>query len=337
MKKYKKNFYVIEALFNEHGHFIYDIVEFRRCTVGELYYFVPTESLSLNVETQLISEGITPISFPAETFLFSVFEYIKVHNERFATVIFSCRYSHLIWASAKSRYWRYHLLVHFFPSQRRILQWFSLYVISALCEGLLTYDKNVSRQLNRMLIQTKGELVSRVIEKKSIWVKKNVVGVVGGGAENTQSLSPLLSCLRQNRFENIEFHFFFKGAGSIKWEGQNYVVIKDSYLSSSEYEEAFRGCKYVFLNYPAAYGIRCSGQVLDCAKNMVHPIFSDIATFQNYHSQFNIGVIFSDEAELLDILTKINAGNLEVPSISKKFYDWYSMQNKIDKLAEIFK
>jgi hypothetical protein len=334
------NLIAVDALFEEGGHFLYDIFELSECIAEPIKYIVPKGRTSERARFALLEKGVVLIELEESCFYEKALRFCKEQEENAISIFLSSSTFQLLKHSLFSKIFCFFLVVHFLPKRKWLLHTFMLIVLGWLSRGILTYERGVTKELKKNYIPgLRGELVSRIIRDKKEYSKipnrKARVSVVGGVLGKSRSVGALLECLSNEFYNNIEFRIFVRGASNIKIDTQNQLELSDRFLTQDEYFEIYNCSDFVYTEFPPNYGTRCSGQFLDAVSSATCPISLVSETPVNYKVRFGVGVMFESATELSRILRSIDEKKFKFPEIKKDFFDWHSKENKIAKLQHL--
>lgn len=324
----------IDALFNNEGHYIDDIINYKYLLKDyEVHYFVNGEISQENkkqLEGFILHESSTNDKsiFGGIKYLVSIKNQLGANDLNF---IMSCKYTSLFLFSVFNRFYNYYLLVHFFPTVRRNLYRAILNYLLKNCNGFMVLDNFVKDDiLNKLGILNSSKIF--VIHTRDI--KKNQVSLNRSGKiklsfigsmSQYKDISLLINLIKKNHYQNIEFGFYSKGILPYlqNIETTNILDVQDRYFSRVEYNRLLCESDFVFLSYTKDYGVRFSGILCDALNSGCQLICNDNPSFKYFIKKYNCGYIFRDEDELHKILM-----NLRKLSINEKIYYDYSEETR---------
>ena len=327
----KKRINFIEGLFSNEGHYIDEIEKYKYLeTKYELVYFINGKVNELDKKRlkhlSIVEYDCGHSLVGSIKFFMKVFNDCKKEDFNF---VMSCKYVSLFIASKMSFFYKYFLLVHFFPTVNVGLYKLIFNNLINNINGLFVFEEYVANEIQEKINSNKkiNILHARDI-KYSIREKideKFTVSFIG--AMNIfKEVDSLLSLLNFNYYENIKFKFYSKNITNFisnKYFNQNDIEIIDAYLTSEDYNNYMKDSDFIFLSYKYAYGIRVPAMVFDSLSNGCQLICNDNPSFNYYIEKYNCGYVFRDEDELHKILT-----NLQKLNINEEIYDDYSQQTR---------
>jgi len=324
----------IDTLFNNEGHYIDDIINYKYLLKDyELHYFVNGDISQENkkkLEGFILHESSTidKSIFGEIKYLVSIKKQLGANDLNF---IMSCKYTSLFLFSVFTRFYNYYLLVHFFPTVNINLYKAILNYLLKNCNGFMVLDNFVKDDiLNKLGILNNSKISvihSRDIKKNKAPLNRNgkiklsFIGLMS----QYKDISLLINLIKKNYYQNIEFGFYSKGILPYlqNIETTNILDIQDRYFSRVEYNRLLCESDFIFLSYTKDYGVRFSGMLCDALNSGCQLICNDNPSFKYYIEKYNCGYIFRDEDELHKILT-----NLQKSNINEEIYNDYSQQKR---------
>lgn len=330
----KKRINFIDTLFNNEGHYVDDIINYKYLLKDyELHYFVNgdiSQENKIRLEGFILHESSTndKSTFGEIKYLMSIKKQINKNDFNF---IMSCKYVSLFLFSVFNKFYNYYLLVHFFPTVKINLYKAILNYLLKNCNGFMVLDIFVKDNiLNKFGILNNSKISvihSRDIKNNQVTLNcNNKIKLSFIGSMNQyKDILLLTNLIKKNYYKNIEFGFYSKGILPYlkDTETLNILNIKDQYFSEQEFNQYLCESDFVFLSYTDDYGIRFSGMLCDALSNGCQLICNDNPSFKYYVEKYNCGYVFRDEDELHKILT-----NLQKLNINEEIYNDYSQQTR---------
>jgi len=324
----------IDTLFNNEGHYIDDIINYKYLLKDyELHYFVNGDISHENkkrLEGFNLHESSTndKSTFGEIKYLVSIKKQLGANDFNF---IMSCKYISLFLFSVFNRFYNYYLLVHFFPTVKVNLYKVILSDLLKNSNGFMVLDIFVKNDiLNKFRISKNNKIFiihSRDIKNNQVTLNcNNKIKLSFIGSMNQyKDILLLTNLIKKNYYKNIEFGFYSKGILPYlqNIETTNILNIQDQYFSEAEFNRFLCESDFIFLSYTINYGLRFSGMLCDALSNDCQLICNDNASFKYYIEKYNCGYMFRDEDELHKILT-----NLQKLSINEEIYDDYSEETR---------
>lgn len=265
----------------------------------------------------------------------------RKENKTIGTASFLC----LFISSFISRNWNYNLVIHFFPTVHINLYKFLFSIFIKRCKNIIVFANCVKKDI---LSKTNSKLGSKIIEihtrelhiieRKQNKDEKTILCI--GNLNSMKLIEPLFRILQTCKFQNLHFKFICNGiqkrlsAMSFTNVLNNNLETEDRFPALNEYLEEINKATYTFLDYSDKYGIRCSAIMLDSLSQGTPVICCQNPSFSELVEKYKCGYIFHNDAELNDILLKINSEVIITPSISKDLMNFYS-ENENKKLAQV--